>query len=277
MGELLLKKALLCRARVERIRRALPADPTDVERDEKLEAFLSFHLFLLAQDAVDLAAHLVAARGLDVPGSQRETFDALAAAGLLGRDTAEGMAGLASLRNRIAHAYGDVDAVRMVREAPAGDEEDRRGERDERLPRTARQGVERRAGAQALLGAEERGGADLQRVDEAVRRAHGERAALERLIRVEARDGADLARVAEARGGVRVGMSHALRSASRNACIVEKRSSRFLAIARRTTAASAGGTSGRISPSGAGSPKHTLNRIAEARSASNAARPASTS
>jgi uncharacterized protein YutE (UPF0331/DUF86 family) len=27
---------------------------------------------------------------------------------------------MASLRNRIAHSYGDLDVVRMVREAPAG-------------------------------------------------------------------------------------------------------------------------------------------------------------
>ena len=30
------------------------------------------------------------------------------------------MAGAAALRNRIAHAYGDVDLVRLVREAPQG-------------------------------------------------------------------------------------------------------------------------------------------------------------
>jgi uncharacterized protein YutE (UPF0331/DUF86 family) len=27
---------------------------------------------------------------------------------------------MASLRNRIAHAYGDLDPIRMVREAPVG-------------------------------------------------------------------------------------------------------------------------------------------------------------
>jgi uncharacterized protein YutE (UPF0331/DUF86 family) len=30
------------------------------------------------------------------------------------------MAALASLRNRIAHSYGDLDPVRMAREAPRG-------------------------------------------------------------------------------------------------------------------------------------------------------------
>jgi uncharacterized protein YutE (UPF0331/DUF86 family) len=105
---------------VARLRGALPADPTVLATDEMLEAFVSFHLFLLIQDCVDLAAHLVTSRGLDVPGSQRETFETLATAGLLRRETADAMAAMASLRNRIAHGYGEVDVVRIGREAPAG-------------------------------------------------------------------------------------------------------------------------------------------------------------
>jgi uncharacterized protein YutE (UPF0331/DUF86 family) len=120
VNELLLRKALLVRDRAARIRAALPARAEAVLEDERLEAFLSFHLFLLIQDAVDLAAHLVAARGLAVPGSQREVFEALATHGLLTQETAQGMAALASLRNRIAHSYGEVDPVRLVNETPQG-------------------------------------------------------------------------------------------------------------------------------------------------------------
>jgi uncharacterized protein YutE (UPF0331/DUF86 family) len=120
LAELLLKKAIALRERLAKLRKSLPARAEDVLDDERLEAFLSFHLFLLAQDAVDLAAHVVAARGLAVPSSQRELFEALASAGLLSKETASGMAQVASLRSRIAHAYGDVDPVRMVREAPRG-------------------------------------------------------------------------------------------------------------------------------------------------------------
>jgi uncharacterized protein YutE (UPF0331/DUF86 family) len=120
LGELLLRKAIQIRDRIAKLRAALPARPDSVNEDERLEAFLSFHLFLVAQDAVDLAAHLVAARGLAVPATQREVFEALAAAGLLSQESARGMAQMASLRNRIAHSYGEIDPVRMVREAPAG-------------------------------------------------------------------------------------------------------------------------------------------------------------
>lgn len=120
MGELLLRKALQVRDRIAKLRSSLPADPEEVRRDERFEAFLAFHLLLLIQDAVNLAAHLVAARGLGVPASQRELFEVLARAGILGEESARSMAAIASLRNRIAHAYGDLDPARMVRELPAG-------------------------------------------------------------------------------------------------------------------------------------------------------------
>jgi uncharacterized protein YutE (UPF0331/DUF86 family) len=120
VGELLLRKALECRTRIGKLRAALPGDPAEVLRDERLEAFIAFNIFLLVQDAVDLAAHLIAARGLAVPASQREAFDALSAAGIITRETAAAMGQMAALRNRVAHAYGDLDPVRMAREAPAG-------------------------------------------------------------------------------------------------------------------------------------------------------------
>lgn len=120
MGELLLAKMLSCRERIAKLRSALPAVAEDVLKDERLEAFISFHLFLLVQDAIDLAAHLIADRGLAVPGSQRESFEALAKAGLLTLESASAMGAMAALRNRIAHTYGTLDPVRMVREAPHG-------------------------------------------------------------------------------------------------------------------------------------------------------------
>jgi uncharacterized protein YutE (UPF0331/DUF86 family) len=120
VGEHLLRKLVLCRERVEKIRSALPDQAEDVLKDERLEAFIAFNLFLLVQDAVDLAAHLVAERGLGIAGSLRETFQLLSNAGLISTDSATAMGALASLRNRIARTYGGVDPVRMVRETPAG-------------------------------------------------------------------------------------------------------------------------------------------------------------
>ena len=120
MGELLIKKLLASRARIKKLRAALPPAAEDVLKDERLEAYISFGLFLLIQDAIDLAAHLIAARGLGVPASQRESFEILAGEGLLSKELAAAMGQIAALRNRIAHSYGEVDPVRLVREAPSG-------------------------------------------------------------------------------------------------------------------------------------------------------------
>jgi uncharacterized protein YutE (UPF0331/DUF86 family) len=120
MTEALTRKLLACQQRIARVRAALPARAEQVLDDERLEAFLSFHIFLLLQDAADLATHLVAGRGLGIPASQREAFDLLATAGLIASETAAAMGAAVGLRNRIAHNYGDVDPVRVVREAPRG-------------------------------------------------------------------------------------------------------------------------------------------------------------
>ncbi len=120
MAELLLKKLLLLRTRIARLRAARPIDAEAVASDERLEAFLAFNLFLAIQDAVDLAAHLVSERGLDIPATQREVFEALGRAGLLSADVVRAMGAMTSLRNRIAHSYGELDAVRMVRELGDG-------------------------------------------------------------------------------------------------------------------------------------------------------------
>lgn len=123
VGELLLKKALRLRERIDALRQALAHEP-DVARavtsDPRLEAFLAFNLFLAIQDAVDLAAHLVSDRGLAIPASQREAFEALVKAGMITAGTGLAMGAMASLRNRIAHSYGELDVARLVSEMPAG-------------------------------------------------------------------------------------------------------------------------------------------------------------
>ena len=62
MGELLVRKAVSCRDRIDKLRAALPATAADVLRDERLEAFISFNLFLLVQDATDIGMQMIAAR-----------------------------------------------------------------------------------------------------------------------------------------------------------------------------------------------------------------------
>ena len=88
------------------------------EADEDLHDLAAFHLLLALQNAADLAFHLVADRGLDVPGSQREAYEALARAGAIDHDLAAALGEAAGLRNRLAHQYGTVDWRRLHAEAP---------------------------------------------------------------------------------------------------------------------------------------------------------------
>jgi hypothetical protein len=55
VGDLLLRKLALCRTRIDKIRRALPAIPEELLSDERTEAFVAFNLFLLIQDPVRMA------------------------------------------------------------------------------------------------------------------------------------------------------------------------------------------------------------------------------
>ena len=102
MGELLLRKILACRERIAKLGSVIPTPAEAILADERLESFLSFQLFLLIQDAVDLAAHVVAERGLAVPASQRESFEALARAGVLTAKSSAAFSSAAGSVNTLA-------------------------------------------------------------------------------------------------------------------------------------------------------------------------------
>lgn len=107
----LLRYAADVRARVQ-------VEPERFEADEDLHDLAAFHLLLALQNAADLAFHLVADRGLSVPGSQREAYEALARQGTIDHDLATALGDAAGLPNRLAHQYGTVDWRRLLAEAP---------------------------------------------------------------------------------------------------------------------------------------------------------------
>jgi uncharacterized protein YutE (UPF0331/DUF86 family) len=108
------------RDRVSRIDQTLPADRATFLNDRAAQELVSFSLFLGFQEALDLAAHVIADRGLPLPTTAREHFEILANAKLLTHDVANAMASCAGLRNLIAHAYGNLDLGRMYDELPLG-------------------------------------------------------------------------------------------------------------------------------------------------------------
>ncbi len=77
-------------------------------------------LLVAVQDALDIALHVASDSGWGVPASYGEAFTLLASHGVIEPSLAAELAGMAALRNRIAHGYATVDAQRVWNEIPAG-------------------------------------------------------------------------------------------------------------------------------------------------------------
>jgi len=106
-------KVAATRDAVERIRRVLPPDASTLEADRTTREVVILNLFVALQETVSLATHWLADAGLDVPGSYREIFLALAERGKVPRDLAERLAAAAGFRNLVAHQYGVLDPARV--------------------------------------------------------------------------------------------------------------------------------------------------------------------
>jgi uncharacterized protein YutE (UPF0331/DUF86 family) len=98
---------------VVRIRHVLPPDATAFATDRTTREIVILNLFVALQETVSLATHWLADAGLDVPGSYREIFLALAERGNVPRDLAQRLASAAGFRNLVAHQYGVLDPARV--------------------------------------------------------------------------------------------------------------------------------------------------------------------
>lgn len=103
-------------------------------RDLELNAFLANsdalaaterRLQIAIQSAIDIAAHVAAARGWAVPEGYAATFDVLAKRGVLDGALAGQMRKAAGLRNALVHDYLDIDPARL-HASLAGDIDDLR-------------------------------------------------------------------------------------------------------------------------------------------------------
>ena len=91
------------------------ARPALIETDLREERFVVHTLQLAIQAALDAASHVVSARRLGEPQSNRELFDALVRAGWLPGAQAPALRNLAGFRNIVVHGYERVD-LRIVRD-----------------------------------------------------------------------------------------------------------------------------------------------------------------
>jgi uncharacterized protein YutE (UPF0331/DUF86 family) len=88
----------------------------DLDRQDAL----ALSLMVAVQEAADIALHIASDEGWGIASSYAQSFELLANRGVLQLELAQRLAGMASLRNRVAHGYGSVDCERIWRETPAG-------------------------------------------------------------------------------------------------------------------------------------------------------------
>jgi uncharacterized protein YutE (UPF0331/DUF86 family) len=103
--------------RMERRRAStLEAFRADVDRQDAL----ALSLLVALQEAADIALHIASDEGWGLATSYADSFALLAQHTVIAVELADRMAGISSLRNRVAHGYGSVDVDRLWREVPAG-------------------------------------------------------------------------------------------------------------------------------------------------------------
>ena len=75
------------------------------------------------QNCIDIAAHIIGAEGLGVPGSTAEMFYLLEENDYLSSELTEKMIKAVGLRNLIAHEYGKID-LKQIYEISQNDYKD---------------------------------------------------------------------------------------------------------------------------------------------------------
>ena len=103
------------------------ADAVSAERlasDPDSQNTVLHAIYRAVQASIDLAHHIIAEEGLEVPATYRAAFASLASGAWIDGELTGRLAGWAGLRNVIAHAYVEVDFARV--HAALGERDDLR-------------------------------------------------------------------------------------------------------------------------------------------------------
>lgn len=91
------------------------ARPERMVGDVREARFIQHTLQLAIQAALDVASHIVSARRLGEPETNRALFDLLRREGLVAQDLSNALYAMAGFRNVLVHGYAEVD-LRVVRD-----------------------------------------------------------------------------------------------------------------------------------------------------------------
>jgi len=91
----------------------LPADSAALAADKDRLDLVAFRVYLVMQEAVDLATHVIADHGWGPAGSLRDHFSMLASRGVLDAALANELSAGVKVQNLIGHAYAALDPVKL--------------------------------------------------------------------------------------------------------------------------------------------------------------------
>ena len=111
--DLVVAKAGLIKKHLKRIAEKSKVDFAAFVRDIDRQEIVSFNLQLAVENCTDLAAHIISAEGLGVPGSASEMFYLLEENGFISQELTEKMIKAVGLRNLIVHEYAKIDRERL--------------------------------------------------------------------------------------------------------------------------------------------------------------------
>ena len=108
-SDILTRKALSLVRCLDRIRQKTPPTAAALKGNLDLQDILSVNLQRAVQLCVDIAAHVLAEQGTDVPVRMRDAFRNLADKSLISKRTADVMYKAVGFRNRAVHEYDEID------------------------------------------------------------------------------------------------------------------------------------------------------------------------
>jgi uncharacterized protein YutE (UPF0331/DUF86 family) len=95
------------------LRACLPGQAAAMAASRDVRDLVSFRVYLVMQEAIDLCSHVIADQGWGPVPSLRDHFALLAEKGVLSSDLAGRLSAGVKLRNLVGHGYAEVDPTKM--------------------------------------------------------------------------------------------------------------------------------------------------------------------
>jgi uncharacterized protein YutE (UPF0331/DUF86 family) len=117
---LLAEKVAAVERHLLRVATRLPDPPASLEPDSDAADVVILHLWQAVQIVIDVAISLCIRLDLGTPSGYGDAFRRLEAAGHLGGDLSDRLVRATGFRNVVAHAYSDIDFLRVEQAARHG-------------------------------------------------------------------------------------------------------------------------------------------------------------